>query len=478
MRKIKYLIITFLISLCLLPVKALASGSVSVSTSSLSITTGGSASFTITAYNAAGRADISSSNYGVAGISESSAFLDGSSEVVTVSGNAAGTAVITVKYTDFTTYDDENISGGAAVIYVTVSDPYVPSAPGNNNNNNYNNYNNNTNNNTTTNTDDNKSKNNNLASIKVDGYDLVKVDNNNYTLKVQNDVSNINVNATAEDAKTKITGTGKHDLKVGENTIEIVLTSESGAENKIVIKVTRKDGYYIEDLDYALKSSGKDINIILSSDSKVTSKDLAKIKASKKKVSLNYFDKDKKLIYSWLLDGSKINNTKELATEIEYTSKHVKEISKLSNYADGLYLTFKNSGNMPNGTKIKIFVGNKYKNGDALNIYYYDIVKNKLTLMEEKLKVKDGYIEFSLEHGSEYFITMSQISNVKKSHTQINIFMILFILETVGVLIYIGMYFIKKNNDVKSSKKDDQASLNDAIKDSLKSIDKSKEEKN
>ena len=94
---------------------------------------------------------------------------------------------------------------------------------------------------------DKKSSNNNIKEISVDGYKLTKVDDNNYTLSVPNDVTKIKVKATAEDSKAKVTGTGEHNLNVGENNIEIKITAENNTERKIIIKVTRKDGYYIDD---------------------------------------------------------------------------------------------------------------------------------------------------------------------------------------------------------------------------------------
>ena len=85
------------------------------------------------------------------------------------------------------------------------------------------------------NQNNNLSKNNNLKSITVEGYKLTKVNNTSYTLTVNNDVTDIKVTATGEDSKAKITGNGTHKLKVGENNIEVIITSESGSKNKINI---------------------------------------------------------------------------------------------------------------------------------------------------------------------------------------------------------------------------------------------------
>lgn len=86
-----------------------------------------------------------------------------------------------------------------------------------------------------------KSNNAKLKEISIEGYNLVKVNDNNYTLKVDNKVEKINIKATAEDSKSKITGTGEKVLKVGENVIEVICKAEDGTENKITIKVTRAE---------------------------------------------------------------------------------------------------------------------------------------------------------------------------------------------------------------------------------------------
>ena len=54
---------------------------------------------------------------------------------------------------------------------------------------------------------------------------------------------------------TLIVTSGKVDYKykVGENNCEVIVTSESGEQNKINIKVTRKDAYYLDDLETLLK---------------------------------------------------------------------------------------------------------------------------------------------------------------------------------------------------------------------------------
>ena len=246
MKKIQYLVITLLLTICLLPVSVLAAGSISVSTKSITVKKGSKATFKISANNSAGRVEITSSNPEVASVSTSSLFLDMQSGSITVTGNSAGTATITVLAKDVTTYDDEELNGKTYTIKVTVTNPVSNTNT---------NKPTNTNINKPTNSNNNLSKNNSLKEIAIDGYTLEKKDSTHYTLTVANNVTNINIKATAEDAKASIRGIGKKDLKVGDNHFEVVVTSESGAQNKIDVKVTRKEDFSLEDLDSLLEDS-------------------------------------------------------------------------------------------------------------------------------------------------------------------------------------------------------------------------------
>jgi len=439
MNKIKYLITLILIILCIFPKSVLAVGNISVSTSNVNLIKGSTGSFTITADNAAGRVDISSANSSVASVSASSVFLDMQSETITVTGNSVGTTTIKVLVSDGTTYDDEDITGKLYTINITVVEPSSNNKPNVNNNLNVNNNNN-------------KSKNNKIKELTVEGYELTKVDENNYSLSLSNDVTSININAVAEDSKATINGNGVKELQVGENIIEIIIRAENGSQNKITIKVTRKDGYYLEDLDKLLFDNNvNDINININQDTKISKEDIIKIKNSKKIIKLNYYDENNKLLYSWIVDGKKIDKEYEFLTSITNISEHIKEISLLSNYADGLYLNFKHNGDLPKGTKIKAYVGDKFTAQSMINIYHYNKENNSLELVKNNLIVNSEYIEFDIEHCSEYFLTMSNINIIQNNANSINIYMILSLIEIGIILLLILIIFAKKNQNKKSN---------------------------
>lgn len=73
--------------------------------------------------------------------------------------------------------------------------------------------------------------NNYLSSLTIDGYDLntsFKKTNTTYFINVDNNVSNININAIAEDDSAKVTVYGNNNIKSGKNKVLISVTSENG----------------------------------------------------------------------------------------------------------------------------------------------------------------------------------------------------------------------------------------------------------
>ncbi len=441
MKKIKFLLVS-LVSIFAFNVNVFAaSGNLSVSSGSVYV----GDSFTVTANvssAAAWNVHVSASGP-VSGcsINQADATADAmdTNKSFSATCTATGEGTITIRLSgDVTSASDGNavnISGSKSVS-VTAK----PTPPSNNNNK--------QNNNTT----DNRSKNNDLKELSIEGYDLVKVDSNNYTLTVTNDVTNINIKATAQDEKAKVSGNGSHELKVGENNLEVIVTAENGSQNKVNIKVTRKDGYYLEDLDAVLKNDKiSDINITITPDTKITSQDIEKIKNSKKTVKLNCYNSDKILMYSWIVDGSKLKGTGELLTTISNDSSNKKNILIHSNYADGMFLELKQNNNLPTGTKIKIYVGDKYGDNDLVNIYSYDKKTDKLSVVKNKVKVENGYVEFDVSDFSDYFITMTTVNNAENS--SINIFMIISIVEFILLILLLVLDFMKINPIYKIKKK-------------------------
>ena len=88
-----------------------------------------------------------------------------------------------------------------------------------------------------------KSTNANLSDLGITPNDFkgFKPTTLNYSVTVPNDVDKVNVYAKVQDSKAKITsGIGAHNLDEGDNSIQIVVTAESGDTQTYTINVTRE----------------------------------------------------------------------------------------------------------------------------------------------------------------------------------------------------------------------------------------------
>lgn len=259
-----------------------------------------------------------------------------------------------------------------------------------------------------------KSTNNALSSISVDGYSLTKVDNNNYKLEVTHDIESVNVKATAADAKAKVSGTGEHNIKDGENAIVVAITSESGAKNYINLTITRKDSFSLEDLDYIIAKKINNADIIISGDATVNSSDITKIKDSGMTFNLIYSNESKRLISGWVIDGSKIKKQTDFNTVVSFDSEYRKEILNLSNYSDGLIVS---THTPPDGARLRLYVGDKFKNGNLVNVYGYS--SNELKMVGEEIEVRNDIVELNATDSNTYYLALSSNAGTKTNPKEV-----------------------------------------------------------
>lgn len=88
--------------------------------------------------------------------------------------------------------------------------------------------------------EDDRSSNNYLKSLNVSSGDFTfNKKTLNYSFSVQNEVTSLNVIATAEDAKSTISGAKTYNLKEGLNKITITVTAENKQTRTYTLQVTR-----------------------------------------------------------------------------------------------------------------------------------------------------------------------------------------------------------------------------------------------
>lgn len=198
MKKILAIVTCFV--MIFMTIQPVAAAGVSTSTRSLKIVKGSSATFTITASDAAGRIDISTSNSAVAKINKTSAWLDKSSTSVTVTGVSDGGATIYVRLSDVSGYDGKQLSGIIAVNVNVYTPVYEPSSVAT------------------------------LASITIPDISLEEEFSPNrkeYTAYLPNEMQNPKITASTSHSKAKVSSIN-NNLHEGWNELTITCTAEDG----------------------------------------------------------------------------------------------------------------------------------------------------------------------------------------------------------------------------------------------------------
>ena len=208
--KIKYLIITFLL---FLPQIVLAAPNATINTNASSIEKGNSVTATVTLTDtAAWNVKINGSGAATCSTKQADVTSDGKSTTkkFTLQCKSTQEGKITFKVTGDITSGSGETKDISLTKEVTVTKP--------------------------------KSSDNALSELKVDGTIIsgFSASKTSYTLSNISKES-INITATANDSKAKVSGTGSKTLKYGENTFNIIVTAENGSKKTYTIIINKPD---------------------------------------------------------------------------------------------------------------------------------------------------------------------------------------------------------------------------------------------
>lgn len=284
------------------------------------------------------------------------------------------------------------------------------------------------------------SKNNNLSSLSVNGYEITPAFDKNtleYKVELPASVETIDVAATAEDSKSKISGTGSLQVAEGDNKFEIVVTAENGStktyvlvasvvdENPIKVTVSKKEYTLIKRAslltkpelftETTVKINDLDIPAFYNETAKIT---LVGLKDTEGNVSLFVYDNDKYYQYKELRFSNVVLMLLDNSNKVNYFNKADVTINDIK------YDCLKSNKK----SRFSLFYGMNLINGEK-GYYLYEET-------EQTLQKYDGEV---------VDIVVSELKKVKK---QEKIFMGL-----SGVLLLFNLItliaFIKKNGKIK-----------------------------
>ncbi len=151
------------------------------------------------------------------------------------------------------------------------------------------------------------------------------------------------------------------------------------------------------------------------------------------------FSEKGKFLYSWSFDKRSYNNNGfEFDMGIKNKSLFEKKINKLTDKKTPKeFVSFNYHGNLPSSATIKLPAHN-FKDGDRLNLYYYNDETGKIENIKSNIMVSGGYVTFDISHCSDYFLTMSVVKNAEGANNNgvIIIGMLVVIVGLVGYTIF------------------------------------------
>lgn len=161
-----------------------------------------------------------------------------------------------------------------------------------------------------------------------------------------------------------------------------------------------------------------------------------------------YFSGNADRYVEWEIDGSKITDVdNELDLNVLVGEEVTEDIRKaieslLVDKTKSLVVDFAHSGNLPEGTNVSMYVGDKFKEGDVLSLFYYNPTTKKLEETVKNIKVfNDGYVQFNLEHCSSY-VLVKTTNNAATGTTNVILYSGIMVIALAGIVVL----FKKKNN--------------------------------
>lgn len=182
-------------------------------------------------------------------------------------------------------------------------------------------------------------------------------------------------------------------------------------EVESLIKKYPKDQFNnTEILEEVKNSKDTEVNINAFQAGQVSKEIFNFAKKNNNTLIFNVFGENEKLLYSWTFEGRLLG---EASNDANLNLNIYKNISKKIKYAskniDGLMLSFDHEGALPGEASVKIYVGDKFKNGEELMLYFCNDDKQSFEFISSGIIVKDGYATIKINHCSNYVLTANEI---------------------------------------------------------------------
>jgi len=242
----------------------------------------------------------------------------------------------------------------------------------------------------------NYSSDNNLKSLSIDGFEISPEFNKStlsYSAKVLATTNKINIKASANDTKAKISGVGEKDVIEGNNKFQIVVTAENGSTKtyELNVIVPEKDPikYSFNNVEYEIlrKLPEKVPNSFNASTIKFNDEEVACLQNEKLNLTLIYLRNNKNEEAFYIYDLT--NNTVSLYNEISnndgsiYLVSPIKELSNLIKTKVEINEVSVDAYQIKEKSNHYIIYGKDLSTGEGNYYIYDDTIKSFILFNEE-----------------------------------------------------------------------------------------------
>lgn len=161
---------------------------------------------------------------------------------------------------------------------------------------------------------------------------------------------------------------------------------------------------------------------------------------SEKYISYVVEDYERDLTYTWQFEKTNefynnVNENLEIDINLRLSlDAHNQVTEDINDRVDQnkLIVTFDHHGKLPSNATVRVNVADRFKDGEKLYLYYYNEESNQIEYIEHKLEVVDGYVEFNIDHCSNYFLTAAVVNDAVNNPKSVN-----YIIIGLGAVVFI-----------------------------------------
>lgn len=158
-------------------------------------------------------------------------------------------------------------------------------------------------------------------------------------------------------------------------------------------------------------------------------------------------DTERDLEYSWRFLKEKDQNIsvedslyieEDLRLSLDADTTDTRTINQMVNQ-EKLIISFDYHGALPLETSVRINVSDRFRDGENLYLYYYNPESDNIEYIAHNVKVQDGYVEFQIDHCSDYFLTAAVVNDAVNNPQSVN-YIIIGLIVVVFILVAITLF--------------------------------------